>query len=208
METLLRNDFTVHYSLPVSTAVNSANTTATYFELKDDNTLIYTIIGQGVAKYQNISTRNISVINFESFINSLPRAFINGKEKCDLIVHDNNNEYFLLNELTDTLPQYVVPFVNARGSQPGKRQKAISQLLSSLTLIMGVPSITAFVNTHSFRHCCFFNKQAIAPPTIIATTAFNRLSTITTGGFRMSSPAIEALGFEFWEYSGNQVYNL
>lgn len=27
-------------------------------------------------------------------------------------------------------------------------------------------------------------------------------------GLRMTNPAIEAFGFEFLEYSGNQVYNL
>jgi hypothetical protein len=209
METLLRNDFTVHYGLPVSTIPNfTVNTSAAYFEVKDDNMLVYTIVGQGVAKYRNIPTINVNVINFESFIDSLPPAFITGIVKCDVIVHDDNQQYFLLNELTDTQPVYVTPYTNSRGLQPGKRQKAISQLLSSLTLIMAVPAIATFVNTHTFRHCCFFNKQAIAPSPITATTAFNRLNTIATGGLRMSSPTIEAFGFEFWEYSGNQVYTL
>ncbi|MDF2382182.1 hypothetical protein JMG10_11930 [Nostoc ellipsosporum NOK] len=209
MEMLLRNDFTTYYGLAVSTVVNiSANTAAPYFELNDDNTLIYTIVGQGVAKYRNDSALNVNVINFEAFIDSLPVAFTTGKEKCDLIVHDDNRSYFLLNELTDTQPVYVAPFANSRGPQPGKRQKAISQLFSSLTLIMAVPSITAFANTHTYRHCCFFNKQAMAPATITATTAFNRLSTVATGGFRMANADIEALGFDLWEYSGNQVYTL
>ena len=48
----------------------------------------------------------------------------------------------------------------------------------------------------------------MSPPTISATTAFNRLGALTIGGLRMSNPAIEAFGFEFWEYSGSQVYTL
>ena len=115
---------------------------------------------------------------------------------------------FLLNEITDTLPIYVVPYINTQGQKQGKRQKAISQLLSSLTLIMNVLSISAFANTHTFRQCCFFNRQSMSPPTITATIAFNRLSTLATSGLKMSNTAIEALGFEFWEYSGSQVYNL
>jgi hypothetical protein len=208
METLLKNDLTAHYGLPASTIANiSATTVATHFELKDDNILIYTISGQGIAKCSNSNAKHITVINFESFINSLSPAFIQGKEKCDLIVFDNNQQYILFSELTDTLPIYVGPYVNTRGHQPGKRQKAISQLLSSITLVMQVPSISLFANTHTYRQCCFFNKQSMAPPLITATTAFNRLGTTVAGGLRMSNPAIEAFGFEFWEFSGNQVYN-
>ncbi len=208
METRLRNDFTAHYGLPVATIANiSATTTASYFELKDDNNFIYTINGQGVAKYSNENAINITVINYEYFFDSLPPVFIQGKEKCDLIVHDDNQRYILLNELTDTLPVYVFPFINTQGQQPGKRQKAISQLLSSLTLTMNVPTIAAFADTHTFKHCCFFSKQSMSPPTITATTAFNRLGTLVRGGFRMSNPDMEAFGFEFWEYSGNQVYS-
>ena len=106
------------------------------------------------------------------------------------------NFFFLLNELKDRKPKKKV------------RTKSISQLVSSLTLIMNVPSISTFANTHRIRHCCFFNKQSMSPPTINAPTAFNRLNTIVTNGLKMSNPAIEAFGFEFWEYSGNQVYNL
>ena len=209
METLLRNDFTTHYGLHLATIANiSANTAAAYFELKDDNTLIYFINGQGIAKYSNLNSKNISVINYETFFNSLSPIFIQNKEKCDLIVYDNDQQYILLNELTNTLPKYIDQYINIRGLQPGKRQKAMSQLLSTLTLIMNVPTIAVFANVHTFRHCCFFNKQSISPPTITATTAFNRLSTLVTGGLRMPNPAIEAFGFEFWEYSGNQVYNL
>lgn len=209
MESLLRNDFTAHYGLPTSTIANiSASTIAPYFELKDDNTLIYETIGLGIAKYNNRNSVKVNVINFESFIDSLAPAFIQGLEKCDLIIHDGNRQHFLLNELTNTLPRYVEPFINMQGTQLGKRQKSIYQLLSSLTVLMNVPAITDFVNTHTFRHCCFFNKHALSPSTITATSAFNRLSSIVEDGLRMSSPAIEGFGFEFWEYSGNQVYNL
>ncbi len=208
METLLRNDFTAHYGLPVSIGGNiSATTSAIYFELKDDNNLIYTANGQGIAKCNNVNGRNITVINYESFLNSLPRTFIQGKEICDLIVYDNNQQKILFTELTDTCPKYVVPFTNTHGPQTGKRQKAISQLLSSLSLVMKVLSISTFANNYETRCCCFFNKQSMAPPTIIATAAFNRLGAIVNGGLHMPNADIEAFGFEFWEFSGNHVYN-
>ena len=199
MEKLLRNDFTAHYGLPISATVNiSISTTAQYFEIEDDEhreTQIHLIAGKGMATYRNINSYTVTIINYDKFISGLPNAFQQGKERCDLIVYTTNQRYFILNELKDRKPKYKV------------RTKSISQLLSSLTLIMNVPSIAIFAKTHTVRHCCFFNKQSMSPPTITATTAFNRLSTLITGGLKMSNPAIEALGFEFWEFSGNQVYN-
>ncbi|MCW3105954.1 MAG: hypothetical protein JWQ09_460 [Segetibacter sp.] len=209
METLLKNDFTAHYGLPTSAVNNiSAQTTSVYFELKDDTTMIYTNQGQGIAKYNNGPSYNINVINYETFLKSLSPVFLQHRENCDLIVYTDNNQYFLLNELTDTVPQYVGPFVNNRGFQIGKRAKASSQLLKALTDLMSVPTINAFANNYLIKHCCFFNKQSAAPPTITATIAFNRINTITNTGFRMANAAIESFGFELYEYSGNQIYTI
>ncbi|MDI9364302.1 MAG: hypothetical protein QM541_05075 [Flavobacterium sp.] len=212
METLLRNDFTAHYGLPNSATANiSISTTAQYFEIEDDEhkeTQLHLIAGSGMAAYRNTNGYTTTIINYDKFITGLPHAFQQGKERCDLIVHTTNLRYFLLNELTDTLPKYVWPYVNSKGPQLGKMFKAANQFIQSLTDLMAVTSIATFANTHTFRHCCFFNKQSMSPPTITATTAFGRLASLTTGGLRMSNPDIEAFGFEFWEYSGNQVYSL
>lgn len=199
MEKLLRNDFTTYYGLPISATANvSISTTTQYFEIEDDEhkeTQLHFIAGSGMAAYRNINRYTATIINYDKFITGLPHAFQQGKERCDLIVHTTNQHYFLLNELKD------------RKLKTKVRTKSISQLLSSLTLMMNVPSIATFANTHTVRHCCFFNKQSMSPPNITATTAFNRLGTLITGGLKMSNSAIEAFGFEFWEFSGNQVYN-
>ena len=199
METLLKNDLTAHYGLPASTTANiSISTTAQYFEIEDDEhreIQLHLTVGNGMAAYRNINSYTATIINYDKFITGLPHAFQQGKERCDLIVHTTNQQYFLLNELKDRKPKAKV------------RTKSISQLLASLTLIMNVRAITTFANTHRFRHCCFFNKQSMAPPNLTATIAFNRLGILATGGLRMLNPAIEAYGFEFWEFSGNQVYN-
>jgi hypothetical protein len=207
METLLRNDFTAYYGLPTAIVSNiSINTAALYFEIEDDEhkeTQIHLIRGMGMAAYKNVNGYEVTILNYDKFLTSLPHIFHQRKQRCDLILHTKNKRYFLLNELKDKKPKNKV------------RTESINQLLASLKLIMTVPAIAAFANAHRFRHCCFFNKQSMAGTSVTAeaanrtaVNAFNRLSRLTPNGLKMSNPEIEALGFEFWEYSGNQIYNL
>jgi hypothetical protein len=200
METLLRNDYTINYGLPVSITTDISQTTiATYFEIEDDaarETKLHFIVGNGIANYRNNHGYKVTIVNYDKFVTGLPHFFQQGKKRCDLIVHTDNMQYFLLNELKDKRPH------------PNVAPKATAQLLDSLTHLMAVPTIETFANTHSIKQCCFFNKQSNSPITINATAAFNRASTISSSGLKMSNADIEAFGFELYEYSGNQVYTL
>jgi hypothetical protein len=201
MENLLKNDFTAHYGLPVSTVVNiSVRTNTVYFEIEDDENrevVLHLTVGNGMAKYSNRLRQEVIIINYDKFITALPHAFQEGKKRCDTIVYTNENQqYFLLNELKDRIPKSKV------------RSGAKAQLLASLTLLMDVPTIHSFVNTFSVKRCCYFNKQSIAPIIINATNAFNRINSISTNGFKMSYPAVDVLGFEYYEYSGSQIFSL
>jgi hypothetical protein len=200
MESLLRNEFTAHYGLLVSTLPNlSISTTESYFEIEDDanrEIQLHVLAGGGMAGFRNVGRHLVTVINYDKFITGLPAIFGNGLKRCDLIVYSDNSEHFALCELKDRKPKSRV------------RAKSISQLLASLGSIMNVPDIDTFAKSHTFRRCCFFNKQSMSPPSITATTAFNRLNAVATNGLKMSNSSIEAFGFEFWEYSGNQVYEI
>jgi len=209
VDNLLLVDFIQHYRLNITTPVIiSDSTNARYFELKDDNHLIYYNKNEGTAAYINNSDYRLKVVNYEAFIKNLPQAFKQNRGVCDLIVFTTEKlKYFLLNELTDTLPQYVVDFTSTSGARIGKRKKAISQLLSTLETLIAVLSIKSFINTFAVRECIFFNKQATPPQTtngftITATASFNRVNMLTQNGFKMSYPDIEELGFELIEYSG------
>jgi hypothetical protein len=188
METLLNNDFTSHFGLPISTTPISLSTTETYFEIEDDEqkeTQLHTIVGSGMAAFKNLNKYG------------LPHAFQQGKERCDLIVYTENiPRYFLLNELKD------------RNPKPKVKTKATSQLLVSLTHLMNVPSINAYVNIYAVKRCCYFNKKTNSPPTINATSAFNRINTVAMNGLQMSNPDIEAFDFQLFEYYGGHVFTM
>ena len=200
MKNLLELNFISHYGLTASIVVSVILKTDTKFDLTDRT---------GIAKYSNPSRKGINIINYESFVKSLPTTFETGRERCDFIVYSSDLSHFILNELTNTQPKYIPDFTQADGTpRIGKRNKAISQLKKTLQDISSVPDIDSFIKQHNIKHCCFFNTQIHAPIGIIATKAFSRLSSVVTNGYRISNPDIESFGFELWEFSGNQIYLL
>jgi hypothetical protein len=194
MKNLLEKDFTSHNKLSVNVSVNVISTSDTAFDLVDDAKLVYPS-GHGIAKYTNPTRKTVNIIHYELFFKSLPQFFQDNKKNCDFIVHTADNQYFLLNELTNT-----------NKGKGKKEKKATLQMLQTLQLLLDVPEIVSFIQQYLVRQCCFFNKKAQSPKHIKATDAFSRLSTVSSNGFKMSNPDIEFYGFELWEFSGSQTY--
>ena len=208
MKNLLEKDFIEYHNLAGNPVVDIVSTNDKNFDLKDDDTLVYPF-GNGVAKYKNPNKKTIYVINYEKFFKSLPQPFQQNRHNCDLIVYTSDSSHFLLNELTNTNPEYINDFAQKDGTpRTGKINVARLQFRQTLEVISDSPTIRSFFNKYATKQCCFFNKQIHAPiGDIIATKAFNRLSTLNdSSGHKMSDPNIESYGFELWEFSGNQVY--
>lgn len=199
MENLLRNDYTVYYSLPVCIKPNLViQTSEIYFEIEDTDEkeiTIHTNRGIGMARFSNPSALTVTIANYDKFVTSLPNDFQRGRGRCDIIVCDDGMS-FILGEIKNS------PNIKHH------RKKAKKQLLESLTTLIAVPAIATLANNNAVRKCCYFNKQTNAPTLLSATTAFNRLSIIFQDGFQMSHPAIEAHNFEFWEYLGGHTLAL
>ena len=201
MDSLLINEFISHYKLPSFIIDNwFLKTDEIYFEIEDTRQgeiVLHTIEGDGIAKFKNNSAISLSILNYDKFITSIPsEPFKNGLKRCDIIVYSNSDRYFILGELKDRIPKGKV------------RTGAQKQLLSSLQTIKAVPEINALINRKTIKRCCYFNKQSNSPTTLNVTTAFNRLTNIYTDGFNMNKPDIESLGFEFYEYTGEQIMSL
>ena len=200
MEDLFLVSYTAHYNLPVAATVNfTLTTTAAYFEVEDDanrELVLHRVVGAGMARFSNPNQLQLTIVNYDKFLTSLPNAFQNGKQRCDLILCSDSNEYFMLGELKDRIPSGKV------------RKGAKDQLIASLEIILQVADIAHLVASKTTKRCCYFNKQSKAPAIISAVSAFNRLASLYVAGFQMSSPAIEAFGFDFYEYTGVQTVQL
>jgi hypothetical protein len=202
MEDLLRKELTTHYSIPVCTTSNIfIATDETYFEIEDTNTreiLLHTTRGNGMANFSNPDKIEVTVTNYDKFVSSLPHHFEHGRKRCDILVSSNNNKCFILGELKDRN-------ISNKSARKNIRGGAKKQLLQSLETLIDVEEILDYINTKSIKRCCYFNKKSESPKIINATTAFNRLPNIFPDGFKMSYPNLEALNFEFWEYTGEQT---
>lgn len=200
MEDLLRTDFTAHYGLPICTTTNITEVTIEpYFEIEDTEAkeiMLHIARGRGMANFSNPSKMQITIANYDKFVTSLPNHFQEGKKRCDIIVTCNTNKYFVLGELKDS------PNIK------NHRTKAKKQLVQSLRTLIEVNEILDYINAKSIKRCCYFNKQSKSPAIINAVTAFNRLANVFPDGFKMTHSDIEALGFEFWEYTGEQTLTM
>ena len=202
MKDLLMTNLISHYNLPTPTITNwFIQTQEAYFEIEDTNGLIvlHTIRGFGMSKFSNSNTLSLTVINYEKFITAIQdQPFKDGRKRCDIILDSNDNRYLVLGEIKDrAIPNSKLN----RNIRRGVKQ----QLLSSLQTILAVPEINTYSISKVIKRCCYFNKQSTSPATLSATTAFNRLPNLYLDGFKMSQPGIEALGFEFYEYTGEQT---
>ncbi len=205
MEDLLRKELATHYNLPVCTTANIFIVTEeTYFEIEDTETreiILHTTRGNGMANFSNPDKIEIVIVNYDKFVSDLPHHFQHGRRRCDILLISENNGCFVLGELKDRN-------INNSNKRQSIRRGAKDQLLKSLETLIDVQKILDYINTKSDKRCCYFNKQSSSPRIINATTAFNRLPNIFSDGFKMSFPNIEALNFEFWEYTGEQTLTI
>jgi hypothetical protein len=200
MENLFLISYTAHFGLPIATTKRFTLTTnAAYFEVEDDvnrELVLHNRAGTGMARFSNPKHLQVTIVNYDKFLTSLPSAFQDGKQRCDLVLCSDSNEYFILGELKDRVPNGKV------------RKGAKEQLVASLSIMLQVAEFVNIATSKTTKRCCYFNKQSKAPASLSAITAFNRLPSLYLDGFKMSSPSIEALGFEFYEYTGNQTVRL
>ncbi len=202
MEQLFLIDYINHYDLSAySGSVGDVclRCNKTYFEIKDESNKTLTISESnnfGEAKIANPNKYMVEIFNYDKFVSALDAYFQDDKKRCDMILATDDD--FILGELKD--------------SQNKKAEsRARKQLLQSLHTIRAVPAIATYITQHSVKKFCYFNKKTpnSHSESINKTiTAFNPLENIVPNGLKMENKQIEDLGFEFWQYTGNQVLTL
>lgn len=65
---------------------------------------------------------------------------------CDFVHINASYQQFVLNELTCTKEEYVDPYVNSKGQNDGKREKARQQFNHIISLLTDVKEITNYIS--------------------------------------------------------------
>lgn len=156
---LLKEKFPVHYNLHnFRVSIPYERTHDKSFDLEDVDSHFIVCDGMGKVSYLNQNQHQVTVINFELFLNQCKGKIFERHKRCDFIVYsksgDNNNNCFVLNELTSakgTLDNLTAPIKDKKTGKVvykgGKLEKGIQQLLDTLLVLNEVPEIGVFVSS-------------------------------------------------------------
>ena len=199
MNHLFTTAFPVHYNQPQRNVDHHLIVTnETYFEIEDQGGQleIHIQVGNGTARVENGDALNLTVFNYEGYINGFNPLFQQNRRRCDFIMASDTKRCFILGELKN------------RNPFPDVAQGARRQLLRSLQTIDDVPEIHAYIVGKPDKRCCYFNKQGQAPAEIDAVVAFNRVNELMPYGVEMNDPEFLQYGFRYFEYYERQTMRL
>lgn len=139
----LEQDYPKHFkiSLPLSSPLRTETTHDASFEIKDKKPTIIQPAGKGVSSFSNPRQKEVEIFDFEQYFNNFKHKAKEGG-KCDfIIVPAIGYDYLILNELTETKIDYILPFVQPKTgeSRKGKLQKAREQLLETINKLNHIP---------------------------------------------------------------------
>ncbi len=142
----------------------------------------------GSVTYKNDLQKNICITNYEEFINSLPKSLQIGKKRCDFLVYqDDNNSFFILNELSQSR------------NIDAKESDALYQLQNTLENLCSVDTIKSIINSCRQRLCVFSNKVKPVEAPLGMTAGFNMTySTVMLDAITFEFDGINIHGFEYY----------
>ncbi len=203
--------FAGHYHLGREVTIDESHTSERKFDL--DGTIGACILpfGAGQASFSNESQQDISVLDYEGYINKYSGTkFYMGRGKCDCILESESVATVVLNEITSSVSgmgNLTLPIFSKKGKtySGGKFEKAEYQLLVSLQTLLDVPHIAAHLAKQTKRVClCSYKLYTSKEQSIIG----NPVAVFGLGqseaerqtgedGVKISCPDIESLGFEY-----------
>ena len=215
---LIDSHFSKHYNLGRVVTIDETHTSDDRFDLMDDGGVSVVEFGCGFASFDNDAKQDIAILNYEVYIDKFAGTqFHNGRRKCDCILESETGLTVILEEITSSrsgLENLRKAIYDKMEFPGGKFEKAEQQLLVSLQTLCEIPEIAQHFASQLKRVClCSYklftskDMELIGNPVV----AFSRGQAEAErqageNGVKISSPQIEALGFEYRRISHSFVY--
>lgn len=217
---LIDSHFARNYHFRRVVTIDESRTKEERFDLKGENGASVVAYGGGFASFKNDSHNEIAVLDYEGYIDKYAgSAFHKGRLKCDYILESEKEATVIFNEITSSNRgiENLQKAITGRKSYPGgKFEKAENQLFYSLQTLSGVPEVAAYFEKQAKKVClCSYKLYVSEEQSLIG----NPVSVFTRGlseadmqagenGVKISSPQIEAFGFEFRRISHSYTFNI
>lgn len=180
-------------NLPVKNIkVPTEQTNLESFDLIDKKETSVQGKGTGCVTYKNEKRYKLFIINYENYINSLPKRAQQGIKRCDFLIYSENKKFFFANELSTSRIDF------------SKEAHAIKQLSQTIKTMFNCKELENEIKTYKEKICIFSNRtQNIKTPRGMAdsflTTPFmqNKLNLVQIEDI----PEITELGFKYCKSS-------
>ena len=218
IKALMEGDFVTHHGIHVSPQAEVVSTDEVLFDLDDMPSPVAVLAhGQGKLSLTNDTYGGMDILAYEKFINQCtkPASFLNGRKKCDyLAVHESDEGYALLIELTSALgtaQNLEKPIDKFPG---GKYEKSEVQLASSLTDLLAVAAVGELMMARQHRVCLVaYRVSPHTDPDYLMKHPFERYLRVESkataeDGAIVPCVAINSRGFEYRRISHEYSYRL
>ena len=182
------------------------------FELNDINAVGICNESEGSIVFSNKENRNITIINFEKYLNLFKSdTKVGSGKRCDFIIYDILEPYqnFILTELTRSKEDFLGEHLRDGTKQPGKRAYAVIQLSDSIAKLEAVSEIAQFLELFQSRTGLFAfrlsEENKDNNPVTEMNNAFNRFCEIVPA---LKTEGMLPYGFEFQQRKYPQPFDL
>lgn len=218
IKALIDTYFASHYGQRRVVEIDEIHTTDSHFDLREEDGVVVVEAGSGYASFGNEDRHDIAVLDYEGYIDKYAGTKFHEKRlKCDCILESESGRTIILDEITSSgrgMGKLLEPISGKREYPGGKFEKVEQQLFVSLQTLSDVPEIAAHFSAQAKRVClCSYKLYTFDELELIG----NPVSVFARGqaeaerqagedGVIISSPKIEALGFEYHRISHNYTY--
>ncbi len=115
----------------------------------------------------NNNNQDITVVQFEDYVNSLPAKIIDRQKRCDLLMTDGEIHHKIVFCDLCCYDDYYIEPNNGNQYPEGKRAEARKKMAASVEMLLGMPLLEHYILTFGEKICLFaYRSYSTQQPTM------------------------------------------